>query len=199
MRRLVAPVSIVAAIVLGGCQSGPATQKTEEASPASAVQTPVQRGEYLVKVIGCNDCHTPMSLGPRGPEYDQTHYLAGHPAGLELPPPPENAGPWWMSTNMTAFAGPWGISYAANITPDSLTGIGIWTEEMFMAALRTGRHMGTSRPILPPMPWPSFAQLTDSDLRAVYAYLRTIPAVHNPIPEPVIAPPPPGAPSGGTD
>jgi len=61
----------------------------------------------------------------------------------------------------TAFAGPWGISYTMNLTPDRNTGLGIWTEDMFVKAIRTGRHMGTSREIMPPMPWPSFRNATD--------------------------------------
>jgi hypothetical protein len=86
------------------------------------------------------------------------------------------------STN-TAFAGPWGISYASNLTPDPNTGIGIWTEEIFVKTMRTGRHMGTSRPLQPPMPWPSYSHMTDEDLKAVFAYLRSIPAIANRVPE----------------
>jgi len=89
---------------------------------------------------------------------------------------------------MTAWAGPWGISYAANLTPDQNTGLGIWTEYMFIKAMRTGKHMGAGRDILPPMPWQNLNKLSDADLRAVYAYLRTVPAVKNRVPDPV----PPG-------
>jgi hypothetical protein len=85
----------------------------------------------------------------------------------------------------TAFAGPWGVSFAANLTPDNNTGIGIWPEELFIKTLRTGRHWGTSRPILPPMPWTAFRNMTDDDLKAVYAYLRTIKPVTNHVPAPV--------------
>jgi hypothetical protein len=94
-------------------------------------------------------------------------------------------GPWlWAgaATN-TAFSGPWGISYAANLTPDQNTGMGIWTEEMFVKALRTGRHMGVSREILPPMPWPAFRTATDEDLKSMYAYLRSIKPVVNHVPD----------------
>ena len=83
----------------------------------------------------------------------------------------------------TAYSGPWGVSYAANLTPDQNTGLGIWTEEMFVSAIRTGRHMGVSRPIMPPMPWTVYRNLTDEDLKSVYAFLRTIPAIHNRVPE----------------
>jgi hypothetical protein len=87
--------------------------------------------------------------------------------------------------DMTAWSGPWGTSFAANLTSDQNTGLGIWTEEMFLNAIRQGRHMGVSRPILPPMPWQVFRNLTDEDLKAIFAYLRTVPPVHNRVPDPV--------------
>ena len=90
----------------------------------------------------------------------------------------------------TAFAGPWGISYTANLTPDQNTGLGIWTEEMFLKAIRTGRHMGVSREILPPMPWPAFRNATDEDLKSIYAYLRSIKPVANHVPDAQLAPTP---------
>jgi hypothetical protein len=114
-----------------------------------------------------------------------TRMLSGHPAALKMTRPPNfGAGPWaWTgSITNTAFAGPWGVSFAANLTPEQGTGLGIWTEDMFVRALRTGRHMGTSREILPPMPWPAFRNLTDEDLKAIYAYLRSIPPVVNQVP-----------------
>ena len=158
----------------------------------SGIPDPVERGMYLVSVIGCGDCHTPKIMGENGPELDQSRMLSGHPDGGALPPPPAANGPWIAtgSWDLTAWSGPWGISYTANLTPDENTGLGIWTEEMFVNAIRTGRHMGQSRPILPPMPWQFYRDLTDDDLKAIYAYLRTIPPVHNRVPEP--------APPGGT-
>jgi hypothetical protein len=150
----------------------------------------VQRGRDLVFSIGCNDCHTPKKMGPNGPELDTSRLLSGHREQANLPAPPVLApGPWGIVTNMelTAWSGPWGISYAQNLTPDENTGIGIWTEEMFLSALRTGRHMGVSRRILPPMPWEVYGRLPEADLKAIYAFLRTIPPVHNRIPEPTIA------------
>lgn len=146
----------------------------------------VSRGEYLVTVTGCGDCHTPMKMGDNGPEPDTARLLSGHPEGLAMPAPPElPAGPWiWVGSGTnTAFAGPWGVSYAPNLTPDPDTGIGIWTEDIFVSALRTGRHWGQSRPILPPMPWPGYSRMTDDDLRAVFAYLRSVPPIHNRAPE----------------
>jgi hypothetical protein len=90
---------------------------------------------------------------------------------------------WAGAATNTAFTGPWGVSYAANLTPDQNTGLGIWDEKMFMTAIRTGRHMGTSRPIMPPMPWPAFRNASDDDLKAIYAYLRTIKPVTNHVPD----------------
>ncbi len=146
----------------------------------------VARGKYLVASIGCADCHTPKKMGAQGPAPDASRFLSGHPEGSKLPPPPAAQGPWIASAtwDLTAWSGPWGISYAINLTPDENTGIGSWSEETFTKALRTGRHMGVARPILPPMPWENFRNLSDEDLRAVYAYLRTIPAVKNRVPEP---------------
>jgi mono/diheme cytochrome c family protein len=168
------------------------------ANGAPAPKNRVARGKYLVALSGCNDCHTPWKMGPNGPAPDMTRMLSGHPQDAKLPPPPAPNGPWIVSAApLSAWSGPWGISYAINLTPDKLTGLGVpnlWTEELFIKAMRTGKHLGTSRPILPPMPWASAAQMTDEDLRAVWAYLKSIPPVKNQVPDPVIAAPPPGAP-----
>jgi hypothetical protein len=146
----------------------------------------IKRGEYLVRFGDCSACHTPLKFGPNGPEPDMTRYLSGHPADTKLPPADLKPGPWFAATaGMTAWAGPWGTSYAANLTPDTNTGLGIWTEEMFIKSMRTGKHMGTGRPILPPMPWQASANLSDEDLKAIFAYLRTVPPVKNHVPGPL--------------
>jgi hypothetical protein len=150
----------------------------------------VARGQQLVWSIGCNDCHTPKKPGPKGPELDTDRLLSGHRESANLPEPPAlPPGEWGIVTSLelTAWSGPWGTSYAQNLTPDENTGIGIWTEDMFIRALRTGRHMGTSREILPPMPWQVYGRLPEEDLKSIYAYLRSIPPVHNRVPLPVIA------------
>lgn len=151
----------------------------------------VERGRYLVGTIGCGDCHTPKKMGANGPEEDTTRLLSGHPEGSNFPAPPRSSnGPWAITSSwdLTAWSGPWGVSYPMNLTPEENTGIGSWSETTFVKALRTGKHMGVSRPILPPMPWFVYRNLTDDDLRAIYAYLRTIPPVKNRIPDPL--PPP---------
>jgi len=174
-------------------------QTRAQGAAGSAESTAVARGKYLVTITGCHDCHTPLKMGPKGPEPDMSRMLTGHPEGLVLPAPPKLApdAPWnWAgAATATAFAGPWGISYAINLTPDQNTGIGIWTEEMFVQAMRTGRHMGQSRPILPPMPWHGIGQMTDQDLDAMFAYLRSLPPVKNRVPDAVVAEPPPAAPA----
>jgi hypothetical protein len=145
----------------------------------------VKRGAYLVTMVGCGDCHTPLKVGANGPEPDASRVLAGHPEQMGPLPAAKPQGPWlWAgAASNTAFAGPWGISYAANLTPDQNTGLGIWTEEMFVKAIRTGRHMGVSREILPPMPWPALRNASDDDLKAIYAYLRTLKPITNHVPD----------------
>jgi mono/diheme cytochrome c family protein len=170
------------ALLLTGCDRGGAdlTAAGEPAPPARVVA----RGEYLVSTLGCHDCHTPWTLGKDGPAPDMSRMLSGHPESLTVTEKPSLEGPWvWAGTGTnTGFYGPWGVSYAANLTPD-VSGLQIWTEDMFIRAIRTGKHMGQSRPIAPPMPWPVYRNLTDEDLAAVYAYLRTIPPVRNNVPE----------------
>lgn len=195
MRKVSFRLLMIAAgsmLVLAACsQPAPAPPPAPAAAPT---QTPVQRGEYLVMTSGCHDCHTPFKMGPNGPEPDMTRALSGHPESVKVGAAPKLPAEWMFAGNVTftAWAGPWGISYTANLTPDQNTGLGIWTEEMFMNAIREGKHMGTSRPILPPMPWPAYRNMTDADLKAIFAYLRSIPAISNRVPDPVIAPPPPG-------
>jgi cytochrome c len=193
MRKHLAPaiaVGLTALASLAAAACGPGDTQAAASTPTTSVPAPathdlVKRGEYLVSVAGCSDCHTPMKMGANGPEPDMTRFLSGHPEQFGRLTPPKLEGPWMMASvaTNTAFAGPWGISYTANLTPDRNTGLGIWDEQMFINAIRQGRHMGTSRPILPPMPWPAFRNATDEDLKAIYAYLRTIAPVVNHVPD----------------
>ena len=196
-----AALAVALGVALAGCSKentaedqatgqNQAVDQTQAAGQAQvAAANPVERGKYIVDTIGCDDCHSPKNFTPEGiPIPDMTKRLSGHPGG-QMPPFDKNVlkpGNWYaMAPDLTAYAGPWGVSYAANLTPDDQTGIGLWTEEVFVAAIRTGKHMGAGRPILPPMPWYYYKNLTDDDLKAVFAYLKSIPAISNPVPAPV--------------
>lgn len=157
-------------------------------APAGAsAESQIERGRMLVIGGACHDCHTPKKLGPNGPEADMSLALSGHPERAGVPQPAKNEGPWTTHVNddLTAWSGAWGVSFAANLTPDQNTGIGIWTEDMFLNAMKEGKHMGTARPILPPMPWMYYGQLPDEDLRAMFAYLKSLPPIANRVPVPL--------------
>jgi hypothetical protein len=206
MRRAVR-ATVAAAAVVGmmtwvvGSTLGATGARGQAAAPAAtAAAKPaatgakgsVARGKYLVSTSACNDCHTPYKMGDNGPEPDMTNFLSGHPSDMTMPPPPQPVGPWIVSgsATFTAWAGPWGISYTANLTPDKETGLGAWTPQQFVDTIRNGRVQGHGRQLLPPMPWPVYRNMTDSDLLSIFAYLKTIPAVKNKVPDPMIAPPP---------
>ena len=193
-QRVIAPTLILFLVsIMGfiGC----------EVQTGTAEKSPVERGKYLVTVGGCNDCHTPKIMSPEGiPMEDTTRVLSGQPHDAPYP----TWSPQDMqqrnalalsSSSFTAWAGPWGVSFTANLTPDKETGLGEWTEEAFIQALRTGKHQGQpdGRDILPPMPWFNIRQMSDSDLKAVWAYLRSLPPIHNQVPTPI---PPAGSPMG---
>lgn len=146
----------------------------------------VKLGSYLVNSMACVDCHTPKKMGPMGPEPDMDLAFSGHPANAPIPPLDSTMlKKGWILFDMgvTTFAGPWGQSYAANITSDE-TGIGNWTEQQFFTALRKGKWKGLeeSRPLMPPMPWQSFALLKDQDIKAIFAYLKSTKPVKNLVP-----------------
>lgn len=175
-----------AAVVLVSGIAVRASQGTGEAAPAVAAR--VERGAHLVRTMGCNDCHTPWRLGANGPEPDMTRALTGHPESLKItaaPQLPESPWGWMAAQTNTAFAGPWGVSFTMNLTPDKETGLGTWTEEQFIATMRTGRHLGRGRPVLPPMPVQILAALPDEDLKAIFAYLQSLAPVRNRIPAPL--------------
>jgi mono/diheme cytochrome c family protein len=193
-RAFAAAVYLSIVLVIPACNQPPADVQRVGTGTDTA-QAAVERGRLLVTVGGCHDCHTTKRLGPNGPEPDMSRMLAGHPEDIKVGAPyaPAAGSAWTVATTdtLTAWSGPWGVSFATNLTPDMNTGLrsGVWTEELFIKALKTGKHMGTSRDILPPMPWPMFGQLSDDDLKAIWAYLGTIPAISNHVPDPI----PPGA------
>ena len=179
-------------LLLAGLKFAPAAQ-TSPQTPASRDPALVERGKYLVTIGSCHDCHTPFKMGANGPEPDMSRMLSGHPQGVAVTAPAALPQGWIAAFNETntAYSGPWGVSFSANLTPDRETGVlEGFTEEQFIRTLRTGRHQGQGRPILPPMPWPFVGQMTDDDLKAVFAYLRQLPPVRNKVPDPI---PPAGA------
>jgi mono/diheme cytochrome c family protein len=154
----------------------------------------VQRGELLARFGGCHDCHTPKIMTPTGPQLDTSRLLSGHPSHASLPAAPQGViGPtqWGaLATNdLTAWEGPWGISFAANLTPD-VTGLGPWTAQDFIHTMRTGKHLGVGRALLPPMPWFNLEALTDQDLTALFKYLHSIKPISNQVPQPIPPQPP---------
>jgi mono/diheme cytochrome c family protein len=130
-------------------------------SGTARADDPVKRGEYLVHIISCGDCHTPGALAGK-PEMDK--YLGGSSIGFEIPG--------------------LGIFYPSNLTPDTDSGLGAWSEADIVTALRTGKRPD-GRELAPIMPWRSFAGLTDEDADAIAAYLKSLPAVTNAVPAPV--------------
>ncbi len=195
MRALRVLAGITPVVVLvAGCNQPPAQTS---AAPASAQQTAapaqsaVERGNYLVtNVAGCDDCHTPKTFGPQGPVPDMSRRMSGHPHDQKLPAVPAGLiGPtaWGAVTNndFTAWTGAWGTSFTRNLTPDVATGLGSWTEDMFIQTIRKGKHQGTGRDLLPPMPWQDFAKMSDNDLKAIWAFLQSLPPINNAVPDPI--------------
>ena len=182
---LVVPV-LACCFVASAMAAEPPVVKEIAPKPVSAA---VARGKYLITLGGCHDCHTPKLMTGKGPALDTKRLLSGFPSSQKVPAIPEGViGPnsWGgLCTNdLTGWAGPWGVSFASNLTPDKETGIGAWTEKTFITTLRTGKTPG-GRPILPPMPWESIQQASDRDLKAMFAYLMSLPPVRNMVPAPV--------------
>lgn len=156
-------------------------------------QSQVAWGEHLVQVSGCHDCHTPKMMTAKGPMPDTTRLLSGHPANEPAPDvnrkEMESKGLATTRT-MTSWVGPWGISYAGNLTSDE-SGIGNWQESNFIKAIREGKYKGIdgSRTLLPPMPWQWYRMMSDEELKAIFAYLKTTKPVKNVVPsaEPPLA------------
>lgn len=148
----------------------------------------IARGEHLVATGGCHDCHTPLVMGPEGPTRDLSRALSGHPEQMVMPPAPAlPEGPWLgvVGATQTAYAGPWGTTFTANLTPDPDTGLGRWSLADFVATVRTGRRMGKGRPVLPPMPIEVMQRYSDDELAAMFAYLQSLPPIVNRVPTPI--------------
>lgn len=148
----------------------------------------VKWGEHLVMSGGCGDCHTPKKMGAHGPEDDSSLLLSGHPAKMPAPEVDRNqmeSKGLVVTQTLTAWVGPWGISYTANLTSDE-TGIGTWNEDQFLFAIRNGKLKGLagSRDLLPPMPWQSIRNYNDDELKAIFAYLKSTKPISNMVPPP---------------
>lgn len=142
-----------------------------------------QRGAYLWSIANCMECHSPRDASGH---FIPTMLMAGHPEKAPLPTwdasmLTENVGSVADPTG-TAFAGPWGVSVAPNLTPDKETGIGAMTPEQMIRSFREGKHWKEGRPILRPMPVQNYAGMTDDDIRAIHAFLMSLPPVKNAAP-----------------
>lgn len=197
-KKLMLAAAITSCIVLfTNCNNEKTTAAAADFS-YGGYESQVKWGEHLITVGGCGDCHTPKKMGPMGPEDDSTQMLSGHPAQMPLPDFDRSAlesKGMFASQTLTFWMGPWGVSYAANLTPDS-TGILAWTEEQFITALRDGFSKGIkgNRMLLPPMPVQATKHFKDEELKAMFAYLRSIKPIKNVVPQPLpptSAPPPP--------
>jgi hypothetical protein len=174
-----------AATQMVSCSS---TQSELVAAPELTQDSLIRRGAYLVNVMGCNDCHTPKKMTPQGPGPDMDRMLSGHPAEMPVMAFDTATTKNWILFNMagTGTVGPWGASFAANLTSDE-TGIGSWTEAQFKKALTEGKYKGLDggRQLLPPMPWENYKNIKDEDVKAIFAFLKSTKPVKNIVPQAV--------------
>ena len=150
--------------------------------------SPEEWGEHLVIIGGCHDCHTPKKMTPHGPDLDSSLFLSGHPAQLpdiDVNRQEMESKGLAVTGDLTSWVGPWGISYTANLTSDS-TGIGAWQESQFIYAIREGKLKGlpNTRPLLPPMPWNMYRNMSDDELKAIFAFLKSTKPISNVVPPP---------------
>lgn len=178
------PISFLAATIAISFSACTSNQE----KPTLTKEQMIERGKYLTTIGSCNDCHTPKIMTPKGPVVDETRLLSGSPADGKLPhidTTEITPGKWYLaSSDLTSWVGPWGVSFAANLSPDRATGSGAWTEELFIKMLRTGKFMAADagRPIMPPMPWEFIGKMTDEDLKSIFAYLQSLPPISNSVP-----------------
>ena len=182
-------IAVLTTVLLVFCNQPTAKEEVAAASTESmSPDSLVKRGDYLVSIMGCNDCHSPKIMGPQGPVPDPNRLLSGHPAEMPVAKYDTGTAKNWILFNqmLTNYVGPWGVSFSANITSDS-TGIGGWTEQQFFKAIREGKYLGldNTRPLLPPMPWPEIRKASDDDLKAIFAYLKSTPPIKNVVPAPI--------------
>ena len=186
---LICAVIVLTALAFYACsentsgESTAATTAPPEKPKYGGYETQVQWGEHIVTIAGCNDCHTPKKMTPMGPVNDTSLMLSGHPENAPAPDVDrkmvESKG-LVVSQDFTSWVGPWGITYTANLTPDP-SGTGNWTEDQFVYALKNliSKGLPSSRHLLPPMSMMPVTEMTEDEIRAIYAYLRTIKPIKN--------------------
>ncbi len=185
-KRIIILTFITAAITTTSIISCQGNKTNSDTFQEISTDSLVKRGEYLVAIMGCDDCHSPKIMGAQGPELDMQKRLSGYPAERPLSKAGVNSlkNGWLLfSGDLTAAAGPWGVSFSANITSDS-TGIGNWSEEQFKKAMMQGKYKGldSTRMLLPPMPWQNFSKLKDEDVKAIFAFLKSTKPINNLVP-----------------
>jgi hypothetical protein len=156
----------------------------------------IDRGKYIVGTAACDDCHTPKVMTPEGPKFDMSRRLSGHKSDLKMAPIADKSilkDYALTNSELTGWVGPWGTSFAANLTPAE-SGIANWEFDNFKRAIREGKFKGqeNGRKLLPPMPWEVYRNLTDQDLECVFAFLKSLPPIENVVPAPI---PPDAAPT----
>lgn len=199
MKRILSLTTLfmTAALIFVQC-SDEKTASTNDVEPTVAqfggFDSQVKWGERLVFVGGCHDCHTPKKMGEHGPENDMSLMLSGHPAqmpGTDFDAKEAAKKGLILTQTFTSWTGPWGVTYAPNLTSDS-TGIGGWKEEQFIKCLKEKKWMGldNTRPLMPPMSMMPATEMSEDELKAIFAYLKTTPAVKNIAPQAELLPPP---------
>ncbi|MET0393355.1 MAG: diheme cytochrome c-553 [Chitinophagaceae bacterium] len=187
MKKVISILSI-AALAAAVFSCGQVSGDVKVNTTAGNQEELVKRGEYLVTIGGCHDCHSPKKMTEFGPVPDPDLLLSGHPAQMPVGPFDTVTTKSWVLFNMmnTAAAGPWGVSFSANLTSDA-TGIGNWTEDQFKRAITQGKYKGLAegRPMLPPMPWPNLVNMKDEDIKAMFVYLKSTKPIRNVVPAPV--------------
>ncbi len=181
-------IAIISVMLLNtSCtNSGEAKVETNPITVEPTHEEIIMKGLHLVTIMGCNDCHSPKKMGPQGPEIIGDLLLSGYPSNRPLVKFDSKLikeGFPMLYPDLTAAAGPWGVSFAANLTPDE-TGIGGWTEEQFKKALTKGKLKGldSNRTLLPPMPWFNFINLSNDEVHSIFTYLKSLKPVKNIVP-----------------
>jgi len=181
--------AVIAVAVNSSYSNSEAKQETiTDEAGFSYTQQQAKHGEYLVAIMGCDDCHSPKVMGPRGPEIDSSRRLSGYRSGTKPAEVDTRSLNSWVMFGMefTNAVGPWGMSFTANLTSDP-TGIGNWTMDNFKTAIRKGKYKGieNGRDLLPPMPWQQYRNLSDEDVKDIFAFLKSTKPVENRVPAPI--------------